>query len=277
LSAPAHPDIWFQCALPQVRLLGKDGDLVNAVDLRSGQQLLGLKKESGIYGTIISLPVTLKSVWQLPARLRDVVTVGSGQLTACHELLACTTCHKDKGGQSGAWGIFSASELIPGNQELLVAMTNQGRMHMARWKYAGSSCVQDCEVVEFQLQEEDCFVLLEVGHGVFAAILGCARMPEMQAVVQHGFVHVQSVSAEDFCSRTSASDPLHNAPSKDCKVLRTVRPPHDQTCQAKCRFHFSAQGCRSGKLCPRCHHEDHKHDHSPSHHGRRRRRCSHAS
>jgi hypothetical protein len=263
----------FQCLLPDASLLDANGKLFQCSTLRVGQEVLGLT----IQGNSMHFKtVKIRSVLRLPNRERDVCSFQlSGDIVGCtarHDSIdSMTTSHsvlafrnpfpdaedfRDDNGPPVAQ-VLSSAELTPGRHSLLVFQMKG--IETEHCSTANVTCkktlVKSCEVVQFQLNESDAFVLMQLNSGSFIAI---SSSPEVQE------------TTEGKAASTSVKSEPWGAVLAQPRVLRTIRPPHDDACKSICRFYFNSKGCKSRKVCPRCHHDDHRNDHTRAHHGRKR-------
>jgi hypothetical protein len=288
-SEPALYSGRFQCLLPDAELLDANGKLFQCGSLRVGQEVLGLT----IQGTSVYFKtVKIRSVLRLPKRDRDVcsfqLAVDNFGFSAIHDSIdSMTTSHsvlafrnrfpdaedfRDDNGQPVAQ-VLSSAELTPGQDSLLAFQIEGitiGHCYMATVTYNRTS-VKSCEVVQFQLNESDAFVLMKLNSGSFVAISSSPKVPTMKMFSVRGFIEVQETTEGKAASISVKSEPWGTVLAQP-RALRTIRPPHDDACKSRCNSHFNGEGCRSGKVCPSCHHEDHRTDRIPAHHPRRRRR-----
>jgi hypothetical protein len=277
----------FQCLLPDASLLDANGKLFQCSTLRVGQEVLGLT----IQGNSMHFKtVKIRSVLRLPNRERDVCSfqlsgdnVGCSashnsidSMTTSHSVLAFRNpfpdgenVHADN--QQPLAQVLSSAELTPGRHLLLVfQMKGIETEHCSTAKLTcKKTSVKSCEVVQFQLNESDAFVLMKLNSGSFIAISSSPEVPTMRMVSIHGFIEVQEITEGKPASTSVKSEPW-GAVLAQPRVLRTIRPPHNDACKSICRFYFNSKGCKSGKVCPRCHHDDHRNDHTRAHHGRKR-------
>lgn len=286
-SEPALYSGRFQCLLPDAELLDAYGKLFQCSTLRVGQEVLGLT----IQGNSMHFKtLKIRSVLRLPNRERDVCSFQLAldnfgfpvihdsieAMTTSHSVLAFRNPFPDGAdfhadNQQPVAQVLSSAELTPGCHALLVFQIKG--IETEHCSTANVTCkktsVKSCEVVQFQLNESDAFVLMKLNSGSFVAISSSPEVRTMRMVSVRGFIEVQEATEGKAASTSVKSEPW-GAVLAQPRVLRTIRPPHDDACKSICRFYFNSKGCKSGKVCPRCHHDDHRNDHTRAHHGRKR-------
>jgi len=272
-----------QCLLPGTQLLDADGNLVAAENLTPGHLLRSLHAN----GEELSFTkVAIKATRVLPERERDVVIAhlhcGAREVgfavTASHLLLAGLE-------GEGAWQALEARELRPGRHTVLVMSSSSHGLEEFDARLVNLALEHRPErrtgcVVEVELEDSSHAIFLAVGdadssfsHNHFAAVFGSPTPPTMVAVRSHMRRSLDIYTTDEWEALErdgqdhSAPSQVHSDPlpagvprDRDASIYRTIIPPHDTRCAAGCRYHIAGT-CRSGRLCPRCHHDDHRNQH----------------
>lgn len=268
-SAPAEMPL-HQCFLPTCKLLTRNGP-VAASELSVDMQLV----------THTGRLACVSSVNKWPQRDQDIITIQHGrdsaQITASHALALGP--HGDAAeagelGENASLLLAFGSHSPEGPAAKLDVCCASVKMHRS---------VVSTEVVEVRLRRcTDAILLLANNQheslqmcDSYVVVFGAAPQRTLFAVAGPPGTCI-SVTEEDPRdeTRSSRSDPAHNASSAR-RVIRTIRPAHDEYCKAVCRYHFEGK-CKSGVLCSRCHHPSHYEGYSqaPTHRSARKNRRS---
>eukprot|EP00930_Biecheleria_cincta_P061381 TRINITY_DN4694_c0_g1_i4.p1 TRINITY_DN4694_c0_g1~~TRINITY_DN4694_c0_g1_i4.p1 ORF type:complete len:453 (-),score=68.37 TRINITY_DN4694_c0_g1_i4:480-1838(-) len=273
MVSSAHAEMSLhQCFLPTSKLLTRNGP-VAASDLSVDMQLV----------THTGMLSCISSVKKWPQRDQDIITIQHGsdsaQVTASHAV--ATGPHGDAV-EAGELGVdvsllLAFSPYSPeGPAAKLDVCCVSVKMHKS---------VISTEVVEVRLGRcTDTILLLASNQheslqmfNSYVVLFGAARQQTLFAVAGPPGTCI-SITEQDPRdeTRSSKSDPAHNASSAR-RIIRTIRPAHDENCKAACRYHFEGK-CKSGVLCSRCHHPSHYEGYTraPTHRSARKSQRSHS-
>lgn len=172
------------------------------------------------------------------------------RVTTSHSVLVKTAASEFKD-----WIACPAGELQVGRHTLFVLESESDSCYDF---VSLNTSVQTCEVVEIELEDKADAVLLHLGDGVFAGVFGSPPWPTMHVITKNASLDVQTISeSKSLLTHSSSSDPTHDRQT-EYPVYRQINPPHDAHCLARCKFYFTPQGCKKGKLCTLCHNPEHQ-------------------
>jgi len=286
-------------------LLQEDGDLVCVDKLTKGTSLKSLTRND--CGVLDFSSVVVTNIRRNPPRDRDfivatldfkLVTVdgddkvyASVNMTADHFVAVCG---------DDTWEGVPASDLKKGCRAFAMGFDpkQSDGEHIASSIWLEAEVVGNerktysCDVFELEFSKPSHAVFLDVGLGnLFAVVFG--SLPASNAIVvwdeRHTSLHVQNNQQDlesagpnttahrgftSYRNASGASDPTHNKPLYQPRVIHRIRRPHDANCRAWCKYHFEGR-CRKKWLCDWCHHRDHYGDRRsskpPSHPSRSRK------
>lgn len=247
-----------QCFLEESELLTESDALLPATQLQSGTALRGLcSSGDGSFRVVI-----VNQARVLPARERDIVRIsmevppGWAAGHVCE--ISVTSDHRVLVDRSDglSWRCLDAREVSAGMSMLL--SINEHPVEAVVSQVAQR--VRSCLVVEAVLDDPCATILMGCSGSVsgssspLAVVFGSSPMPAVRLISRRSFLQLETCAIGS--EGKAASDSVLVKRNREGSIYRTVRPPHDSSCRAWCRYHFQGK-CRHGKLCSRCHHPDH--------------------